>query len=98
MLWLPDLLECVQQSEGLRRDGACKHGVLQHRGAGEAPLHEAPHACVLMHVGAVQASIRLQIGPRVRPAAHWGRFNPEQDVCTVPQVTFTCLSKCFTPA
>ena len=69
------LLESVQQSEGLRRDGACEHGVLQHRAAGEAVLHEPSHACVLMHVGAVQASTRLQIGPRVRPAARLGRFN-----------------------
>ena len=53
---------------------------------------EAPRVCVLMHVGAVQARTPLQIGPRVRPAAHWGRFNPEQDVSTVPQVSFTYLS------
>ncbi len=45
-----------------------------------------------MHVGAVQARTPLQIGPRVGPVAHWGRFNPEQDVSTVPQVSFTYLS------
>ena len=59
------LLNCVTACdgplvmEGLRRDGACEHGVLQHRAAGEAPLHEPPHVCLLMHVGAAQASSRL---------------------------------------
>ncbi len=49
------LVECVEQSEGLRRDGAWEHGVLQQRAAGEAALHEPPHVCLLMHVGAAQA-------------------------------------------
>jgi hypothetical protein len=50
---------CVEQSEGLRRDGAWEHGVLQQRAAGEAPLEEAAaHVCVLMHVGAAQARTR----------------------------------------
>ena len=53
---LTGLVECVKQSEGLRRDGAWEHGVLQQRAAGEAPLEEAAaHVCVLMHVGAAQA-------------------------------------------
>ena len=43
---------------GLRRDGECEHGVLQQRAAGAAPLHEPPHLCLLMHVGAAQASTR----------------------------------------
>jgi hypothetical protein len=30
----------VQQSEGLRRDGAWEHAVLQQRAAGEAPVEE----------------------------------------------------------
>jgi hypothetical protein len=50
------LVECVEQSEGLRRDGGWEHVVLQQRAAGEAPLEEAAaHVCVLMHVGAAQA-------------------------------------------
>jgi hypothetical protein len=48
----------VEESEGLRRDGAWEHGVLQPRAAGEAPLHDPPHVCVLMHVGAAQARTR----------------------------------------
>ncbi len=43
----------MEESEGLRRDGAWEHGVLQQRAAGEALLHA--HVCVLMHVGAAQA-------------------------------------------
>ena len=46
------------ESEGLRRDGAWEHGVLQQRAAGEAPLHEPPHVCLLMYVGAAQARTR----------------------------------------
>ncbi len=45
------LVECVEESEGLKGDGAWEHGVLQQRAAGEAALHEATHVCVLMHVG-----------------------------------------------
>ncbi len=53
---LTGLVECVQHSEGLRRDGGWEHAVLQQRAAGEAPLEEAAaHVCVLMHVGAAQA-------------------------------------------
>jgi hypothetical protein len=58
------ILLCLQQREGLRREGEWKHDVLQQRAAGEAPLHEPPHACLLMHVGAAQASTR---GPQERP-------------------------------
>ncbi len=53
-----------KESEGLRRDGAWEHGVLQQRAAGEAPLHEPPHVCLLMHVGAAQAHTR---GRKERP-------------------------------
>jgi hypothetical protein len=49
----------VEESEGMRRDGAWEHGVLQQRAAGEAPLHEPPHVSLLIHVGAAQASIIL---------------------------------------
>ena len=42
---------------------------LQQRAAGEAPLHEPSHVCLLMHVGAAQARSRLQERQRVRPAA-----------------------------
>jgi hypothetical protein len=59
----------VEESEGLRRDGAYKHGVLQQRAAGEALLHEPPHVCLLMHVGAAQARTHLQERQRVSPVA-----------------------------
>jgi hypothetical protein len=42
-----------------------RHGVLQQRAAGEAALHEPPHVCLLMHVGAAQARTRLQERQRV---------------------------------
>jgi hypothetical protein len=61
---LAALVECVEESEGLRRDGAWEHGVLQQRPAGEAPLHDPPHVCALMHVGAAQARTR---GRKERP-------------------------------
>ncbi len=57
----------MEQSEGLRRGGAWEHGVLQQRAAGEAPLHEPSHVCVLMHVGAAQARTRLRQERPVRP-------------------------------
>ena len=78
----------MEESEGLRRDGAWEHDVLQQRAAGEAPLHEPPHVCVLIHLAAAQARTRLQERQRVHPAAHWGRFDPaqQQDASTVPQV------------
>jgi hypothetical protein len=65
---LTGLVECVEESEGLRRDGAWEHGVLQQRPAGEAPLHDLPHVRLLMHVGAAQASTRLQERQRVSTA------------------------------
>ena len=51
----------MEQSEGLRRDGAWEHGVLQQRAAGEAPLHDPRHVCLLMHVGAAQASTLIHL-------------------------------------
>ncbi len=86
MCRLTGLVECVEGSEGLRREGAWEHGVLQQRAAGEAPLHEPPHVCLLIHVGAAQARTRLQIGPRVHRAAHRGRIGPALHVSTVAQV------------
>jgi hypothetical protein len=83
---LTELVECVEESEGLRRDGACEHGVLQQRAAGEALLHEPSHVCLLMHVGATQANTRLQERQRVHRAAHWGRIETAQHVSTVTQV------------
>ncbi len=64
---LAGLVECVEQSEGLRRDGAWEHGVLQQKAAGEAPLHEPPHVCLMMHVGAAQASTRGRQERPMRP-------------------------------
>jgi hypothetical protein len=67
---LTGLVECVQYSEGLRRDGGWEHDVLQQRAAGQAPLEEAAaHVCVLMHVGAAQARTRLLERQRVSTAA-----------------------------
>ncbi len=43
--------------------------MLQERAAGEAALHEPPHVCLLMHVGAAQARTRLKERQRVSPAA-----------------------------
>ena len=74
---LTGLAESVDESEGLRRDGAWEHGVLQQRAAGEAPLEEAAaHVCVLMHVGAAQARTHLlerqcvSTAAQVRDACH----------------------------
>jgi hypothetical protein len=83
----------VHQREGSRRDGVREHGGLQQRAAGEAPLHGAPHVCLLMHVDAAQARTRLQERHRVRPAAHWGGFNTAQHVSTVPQVKYRVLGR-----
>jgi hypothetical protein len=60
-------VECVEESEGLRRDGAWEHGVLQQRAAREAPLHDPAHVCVLMHVGAAQARTWGRQEQPVRP-------------------------------
>ncbi len=85
---LPGLVECVEESEGLRRDGAWEHGVLQQRPAGEAPLHEPPHVSLLIHLAAAQANTRSKERQRVRRAAHWGRIAEPttQHVTTVTQV------------
>ncbi len=80
----------MHPSEGLRRDGACKI-TSQQRAAGEAPLLEPPHVCLLMLVGVAQARTRLLERQRVRPAVHRGRFHPAQHVPTVPQVKFRVL-------
>ena len=82
MCGLTGLLEGVLQREGLRRDGACEHGVMQQRAAGEALLHEPPHVCLLMHVGAAQANSRLYQERTVRPF-----------VSTVEQVRVGCLRR-----
>ncbi len=70
--------------------------MLQQRAAVEAALHEPPHVCLLMHVGAAQARTRLQerqLHQRVCPAAHRGRFNPAQDVSAVPPVRHRVLGR-----
>ena len=67
--------------------------MLQQRAAGEAALHEPPHVCLLMHVGAAQARTHLLERQRVLPAAHWGRFHLAQHVPTVPQVKFRFLGR-----
>jgi hypothetical protein len=70
----------VQQREGLQRDGASEHGVLQQRAAGDAPLHEPPHVCLLMHVGAAQENT-------------WLYHRTVRSVPTVRQVRDACWSR-----
>ncbi len=70
----------MEHSEGLRRDGGWEHGVLQQRPAGQAPLDEAAHVCLLMHVAAAQAPTlglqerqlrqRVSTAAQVRDACH----------------------------
>ncbi len=48
-------VECVEESEGLRRDGAWEHGMLQQRAAAEAALHEPPHISLLILLAPAQA-------------------------------------------
>ncbi len=79
MCRLTDLVECVHQSEGLRRNAAWEHGVLQQRAAGEAPLDEPADVCVLMHVGATQANTRM--------------YQDRQRVLTADQVRDACCSR-----
>jgi hypothetical protein len=84
----------VYQSEGLRRDGACEHDVLQQRAAGEAPLHEPPHVCLLMHVGAAQASTRLQErqhvthATQVRDGCHMKSYDTR-----LPNLVSVCITE-----
>ena len=54
------LVECVEESEGLRRDGAWEHGVLQQRPARQVPLHHPPHVSLLIHLAAAQAPTRMR--------------------------------------
>ena len=67
------LVESVEESEGLRRDGAWEHGVLQQRAAGEARLHDPPHVCLLILLAPAQAPTRGRqeraVRPRVSPVA-----------------------------
>ena len=60
MLRLTGLVECVEESEGLRRDGAWEHGVLQQRPARQVPLHHPPHVSLLILLAPAQAPTRLQ--------------------------------------
>jgi hypothetical protein len=64
------LVECVEESEGLRRDGAWEYDVLQQRAvsqaAGEAPLHEPPHVCLLILLPPAQARTRRRQERTVR--------------------------------
>jgi hypothetical protein len=67
---LTGLVERVEESEGMRRDGAWEHGVLQQRAAGEAPLHEPPHVSLLNLLAPAQARTRRrQERPLVLAAA-----------------------------
>ena len=58
----------MEESEGLRRDGAWEHGVLQQRAAGEAPLHEPPHVSLLILLAPAQANTRVEERHSVRTA------------------------------
>ena len=64
---LTGLVESVEESVVLRRDGAWEHGVLQQRAAGEAPLHEPPHVSLLIHLSAAQAPTRGRQERPMRP-------------------------------
>jgi len=67
---LTGLVESVEESEGLRRDGAWEHGVLQQMPARQVPLHHPPHVSLLIHLAAAQARTRLlKERPLVSPAA-----------------------------
>jgi hypothetical protein len=79
--------------ERLRRDGACENGVLQQRAAGEAPLDEAAHVCVLIHVGATQARTPgRQDRPLVSLAVQ------VKDGCDLMPYMYMYIYSCFTPA
>ncbi len=58
----------MEESEGLRREGAWEHGVLQQRAAGEAPLHEPPHVCLLIHLAVAQAPTHVTVAHHFVPA------------------------------
>ncbi len=58
----------MEESEGLRRDGAWEHGGLQQRAAGEATLHEPPHVSLLILLAPAQARTRGQERPLVLAA------------------------------
>ena len=64
---LTGLVEGVEHSEGLRRDGGWEHGVLQERAAGEAPLHDPPHVSLLMHLASAQEPTRGRQEREMRP-------------------------------
>ncbi len=66
---LTGLVESVEESEGLRRDGAREHGVLQQRPARQVPLHHPPHVSLLILLAPAQAPTRLQERPRVSRVA-----------------------------
>jgi hypothetical protein len=87
---LTGLVECVEESEGLRRDGAWGHGVLQQRPAGQAPLHKPSHVCPLMHVGVAQARTRLQERQRVSPAAQVREMHAARASCCL-LLLYVCM-------
>ncbi len=93
------LVESVEESEGLRRDGAWEHGVLQQRAARQVPLHHPPHVSLLMHLAAAQAPTRLQERPRVSPAAQvrvgWRRRRMSCPL-TRPSLCVYCGGGCST--
>ncbi len=84
---LTGLVECVEESEGLRRDGAWEHGVLQERAAGEAPLHEPPHVSLLILLAPAQANTRLEERQRVRTVAQVrGGMSYDGRLCLLPNL------------
>jgi hypothetical protein len=72
------LVECVEDSEGLMRDGSWEHGVLQQRPARQVPLHHPPPVSLLIHVAAAQAPTRLH---RERPRV--SRVVQVRDACRI---------------
>ena len=88
---LTGLVECVEDSEGLKRAGGWEHGVLKEWAAGEAPLHHPPHVSLLMHLAAAQAPTRLrQERLRVSPVAQ------VRDACHIYMHRYTLSDSCLT--
>ena len=50
----------MDESEGLRRDGAWEHGVLQQRPARQVPLHHPPPVSLLILLAPAQAPTRMR--------------------------------------
>ncbi len=71
------LVECVEESEGVRRDGAWEQAGLQQRPPAQALLHQPSHVSLLIHLAVSQAITRLrQERPLVTPAVQVRDMHP----------------------